>query len=79
MSLVNLCRLQLGLLVSMKQLTKSVVFLGPPPEFLLLSHYRQTMPLLVIKSNSAMTLTGLNLSRAHLELNALKTLFVLDL
>lgn len=67
MSLLNLCRLHLGLLISMKRLSKSVVFLGPPPEFLFLSHYRQTMPLLVIKSNSAMTVTGLNLSRAGVE------------
>ena len=51
----------------MKRLSKSVVFLGPPPEFLFFSHYRQTMPLLVIKSNSAMTVTGLNLSRNGVE------------
>ena len=67
MSLVSLCSLQLGLLISMKQLTKSVVFLGPPPEFSFLSHYRQTTPLLVIKSNSALTVTVLSSSRAGVE------------
>lgn len=67
MSLVNVFRLQLGLLISLKELSKSVVFLGPPPELLFHSHYRQTMPLLVIKSNSAVTVTGLNLSRAGVE------------